>query len=696
MRASPRATYGWAVRHDRASAAGLYATVVAVYFSPLIKNIGSSVMFLFPYVSFSSTDSFHFLWNYWWVSRSLFTSHGIYYTNLFFHPQGASLVLQTLDVTDALLSAPIRAVAGLVAGYNAILLVSFFVAAFGMYLYMRPYAGNGGALVAGLVFGFFPQHVAQAIAGHPNLSSVEWFPLLMLCLRNSEKKRVYAVGAGVFIALIAYTDLELLVMAALLLGVYVAYKLADGGLGGVRRWGVPLGASLGVSALLTLPYLLAAVGQASARALAGYYAYTVANSAAPLMYLVPSPFSQFLAQPFLGFYSGLEGAPSQWPISIGWTVLFLSVCGVVLARGRLRMFFASVAALGFFLSLGPAFGSASAPYDLVFRTVHALEIFRTPARFSIEVMFALSALAGIGTLALVSSVGRRWGVRARQVASVAVVCLILFEYYPAVTVESTQFPAWVHMIAEDQGKFSVLVLPAGKTPIEKALYYQTAFDKPLVDGKVSQLVPTLPDYATSVPYLAQLAFPNLKGVQKDVFQQPFSYVNMSALVLSRYGIRYVVLFSAFYRPSEYTLVNQLLRGTLGNPVYASFEYMVYRLNQTVTPQAFAEEHGVTSVVLPLEGWGPPSGGGRNVSQTSSLTAYSTQSVDYSLTLGTGTPFLRWCVSSGNGTFAEACAVSGPTGLATFPRLRLADGWNVLSLSINASSTEVSEVQLQEA
>lgn len=693
MQASLRGAYQWAYRHDKLTALALYAAVTGAFFFPVFQNFSGALLSGSGY-PFDVRDGFHFLWNFWWVAGRLASGQGIYHTNLLLYPQGTSLVLQTLDTADALLSAPVQAVAGLVAAYNSLAVASTVACAAGMYLYLRPHTGRGGSFVAGLVFGFFPQRLSQLFFGHPNLASLEWFPLMMVCLRNAERDWRYALAAGACLALIAYTGLELLVMAALLMVLYSVYRLAAGGRSGLRAWSVPLGIAIGTGALIASPFLVQAALAAGARGnLQANAASAGVNSAIPLLYLVPSPVSGFLSKLFLGYYSGLPGAPAQWSVDVGWSVLALSVLGAALGRGKLRYLFVLVGVVSALLSLGPGYGALSLPYSLIFEHIPLLHLFRTPARLSLEVMFALSALAGLGTAAALRLAGRRFGPRGRQAVAVALVCLVAFEYFPATSVQSAQVPAWTGMIAKDSGNFSVLVLPYNTSAVQRSIYYSTVFDKPLVDGAVSQLGVLLPDYMFTMPYLSLLTFPYPSVGYHDVFQQPASDQSISTLVLSMYRIRYVVVFATDLSPSNYKMLTDALTGALGAPVYNDYEYQVYRLDSFVTPQAVAQGQGTTYLVLPHDGWGTPYYGERNVTRSSSLLVYSTVSSVYSLAIGASTPGLQWCASSMNATFAAVCSAGDQTGVATLQGLQLVPGWNVLNLALSAGSATVSSVRL---
>ena len=84
-------------------------------------------------------------------------------------------------VTD-LTGAAMARVAGAVAAYNWLVLLSFPLSAAAAYLLARHLAlPPAGALLAALLFAFSPFHIAHA-AYHPHVAQTQWLPLYLLAL----------------------------------------------------------------------------------------------------------------------------------------------------------------------------------------------------------------------------------------------------------------------------------------------------------------------------------------------------------------------------------------------------------------------------------------------------------------------------------------------------------------------------------
>ena len=87
-----------------------------------------------------------------------------------------SLGVYSQPVTD-LTGAAIARVAGAVAAYNWLVLLSFPLSAAAAYLLARHLAlPPAGALLAALLFAFSPFHLAHA-AYHPHIAQTQWLPL---------------------------------------------------------------------------------------------------------------------------------------------------------------------------------------------------------------------------------------------------------------------------------------------------------------------------------------------------------------------------------------------------------------------------------------------------------------------------------------------------------------------------------------
>jgi uncharacterized membrane protein len=183
-------------------------------------------------------DAWQHVWNLWWVKEALLTYHtNPYHTDLLFYPEGANLYFHTLVLTAGLMGIPLQLLGlDLITTYNVILLLSFVIGGYGMYLLCRYLTRNEWAsFVGGIVFAFAPYHMAH-LFGHMNLASLHWIPFYVLLLLKAadapggsrldiRRGAFYAAGAGALLALNAYTEWLYAIFLVMLTGVLVAWRV---------------------------------------------------------------------------------------------------------------------------------------------------------------------------------------------------------------------------------------------------------------------------------------------------------------------------------------------------------------------------------------------------------------------------------------------------------------------------------------
>lgn len=350
-----------------------------------------------------------------------------------------SLGVYSQPVTD-LTGAAIARVAGAVAAYNWLVLLSFPLSAAAAYLLARHLAlPPAGALVAALLFAFSPFHLAHA-AYHPHIAQTQWLPLYLLALWRCMDKADVSAIAFLTIAVVAvtlsnfYGGLIAAVITPIAIGVYW-FARARFTSGALRRLGVTVGtlAFLVVAGLAfvrwTAPGL---VGDPAA------FAFTRNDlfrySAKWWGYLVPPvthPLLGGLARRIWIASSVNEGLLEQ-QVSLGWSVVAL---GLIAIHGWLRKdrratavasvpILAAVALVALVSSLSPertVLGVTIArPSALLYPIV---PMFRAYARFGVIVQLMAALLAGVGVsrlLALRTSWTRAMGA--------ALVALAIAEY----------------------------------------------------------------------------------------------------------------------------------------------------------------------------------------------------------------------------------------------------------------------------
>src|SRR5947207_4187934 len=450
-----------ALSAGRTAGAGLkprYETplVLLLYVILTIAMTYPVAFFLRTKVIGGPADSFHFLWELWYVAHALFDlNKSPFFDPDVFVPFGFSLIRnQDLSPGTVLLFSPLTHFFGEVFTYNFLVLVSFPLTAFGGYLLARElWSNRTAAILAGIIIGFCPYRFAHSM-GHLSIVSTEWIPFFFLYLERliSRPRLKSAVLAGVFFGLSAWTTWYYLVMVPISAAFYVLFRI---------RWRAPRKelwelvrlslVSVGVALILLLPFLIPYY-RATHGAVVDYRGAgeSQAFAAALADYIIP-PTTHFwwgrtVAQLWRSGANGLW--QSEWQLYLGTIALLLAAGGVF--DLRLRIVLALIAmALGCLLfSFGPgiylthppplssetndvALSSIPAPGRLL-RQLPGFNHLRSWARLGFFVELAVGLLAAAGLVRLLDWLKERFhAAPAAQLGLVAIVTgLVLFDVFP--------------------------------------------------------------------------------------------------------------------------------------------------------------------------------------------------------------------------------------------------------------------------
>ena len=530
-------------------AALAYALLMVFMTWPIAANLATEVP--------GGGDAWQHIWNLWWVKHALLTLHtNPYHTDLLYYPGGVNLYFHTLVLTAGLTAIPLQLLGlNLITSYNLILLSTYVLAGLGAYLLCRYLTGNAWAsFVGGLVFAFAPYHSAH-LFGHMNLASLQWIPFYVLLLLKAldwlpegrsgdsaiEERQIppdgllrsalyrpwYALGAGALLAVNAYTEWTYAIFLVLLTGVVMAWRIV---LPSERRH-VTAGAGwwalvarlviIGVTFLvLTAPIFFPTLAEARQGYAQQPPEETLFYSADLVNGFLPSELHPLWGPEIAKTVSKLPPYlplknPSERDLFLGYTVLAVAGWGVWRLRRNIRvLFWALTAALMWLLSLGPVLQvlgrqeftsflvKIPMPYLLLYK-LPLFSIMRTPARFTVLVMLALSVLVAYALAHLLRNrpqspvlsgvpsrlaVTRPWPSATRRVLAIVIPALILFEFaavYPMVP------PGWnvpiYQKIAAEPGNFALLELPI--RPFGDYMAYQTIHGKPIIGGYLSRQPP---------------------------------------------------------------------------------------------------------------------------------------------------------------------------------------------------------------
>jgi hypothetical protein len=384
------------------------------------------------------------MWFLTWAPYTLLHPHNPLFSNYGNYPFGVNMVLNTAVLPLGYLLTPVTLLAGPVASFNVLGMVSPILAACSALALLRRFTTwYPAAFVGGLLFGFSPYVVAQA-TGHLNLEFVALLPLILLVLHDlvvSQRGRPVRKGfwLGVLIIVQFFISSELLFDTLLLAlaGVIIIAVLDGGKVRSHVRFAAPgLGtAALMVVVALAYPvwFVLAGPGH-----VVGPIQLSSQEYRADLLgSIVPDSFERFApsaftraADKFVHGYRIENGSYLGLPL-----VAFLIAAAIVLRRNRVVLVAALLGGLAFVLSLGSTLELANHDYVSVVlpETVLAklpLSSNVIPARFSLFVTLFAALVLGVALERLHAAGFWRWS-KAEVVAPLALGLGLLVPLVPA-------------------------------------------------------------------------------------------------------------------------------------------------------------------------------------------------------------------------------------------------------------------------
>ena len=479
------------------------------------------------------SDPYVHYWNNWWIGQALERGISPYYTDMLFHPNGASMVFHNFAWLNIVTSLALKPVVGSVGAYNLVFLANIVLCGFAMYHLTSYVLGHrGAAFVAGLVHAFWPYRMHHS--AHPNLISTQWMVWFLLFLMKTvrEGKRRHVLLAALFLTLTAFARLQLLVLTVFPAAITLLYSFLT------RRelWSWQTVGRLALIGALTGAALAYPVFPLVREQLAGDYPEDLfieeeADQSDLVAYLLPNP-----PHPLRQFYA--PDIMRTQIVFVGYTTLALAIYGVM--KGSRTRLWLLIGGFSFVMALGPSlriyghvFPGIPLPYRLLGWSF-PVRIMRSPHRFNILLAIPVALLAGFGVRGL-----SRSGWRARWVPLLAA-GLVLFEYLqvpmPMLSLEHSPFYERLAAVSE---RFGVYDLPMGFSgPSKFYMYLQTIHEKPIVQGKMARPERDINAFIDGDPFTKHLR------LSKNNIDPELTAVSRHLAYLADAGVRYLVLHRA--------------------------------------------------------------------------------------------------------------------------------------------------------
>ncbi len=610
----------------------LYLLIALITTYPLILHFGDHLIGSPTW----ALDEFFQAWNNWWFKFAVF-DRGVspFYTDWLFYPQGTNMILYAYTLLHVILLQPLYFAFGLVPAQNALVLFSFVVSAYGMYLFtayllrvsFRIWQTQGyaaaprdpsprwiglAAFLAGIVWTFSSNRWVYAALGHYNILAIEFIPFYMLFLFKTllHPNWKFPILAGLFAALAMYAELSNGVLLALITAVVLLFewRLLKQSASIVLR----LVLLAGCAALFFAPLLLPALGEIFS---SGYKLPGWGHSEKLLVdlfgFFTPislHPLNRHWEQELDLVRQGISRFSDINTFFVGYLTAALALCGAAVYWRKVRMW-AAIAILFSILALGPLLhinGVSEFDLDGITTTVplpffilHYIPLLkenRVPNRFSILVLFALAVLAAYAFYWLTARLAKRQPARANLLATGLcglLVVALLFEHIPTpISLSDARIPEIYSQIGKEQENFTVLSLPVGwrnsfgtiGAEDTRTQFYQTASQKYLLTGQLERNPPFLFEYFARAPILRSLiALETYNHVDDATLAQDRA---LAQQFVNFFDIRYLVVNSAIpNRPpwddtrdivTEYA--EQVL--PLGEQIYDRDGTLAFRVKQT--------------------------------------------------------------------------------------------------------------------
>jgi hypothetical protein len=473
----------------------------------------------------NSGDARFSVWNVAWVAHALTTEPGrLFDANIFYPHQGTLAYSESNILTGALAVPAWLLTHDAHVTHNVLVIASFALAAIAMwFLAARLTNDRAAAAVSAAMFAFCPfvfSHTA-----HIQLLMTAGLPLSLLAVHRLIDRPGAGRGAwlGAALAAQALTCAYYGIFAGLLAAwAAVFYATSRRRWRDARHW-IGFATAAGVSILLVGPFFIPYARLQAETGFGRSLQDAIPYSAYWRSYLASAAHAHNWMLPLIGTWNNEVLFPGFLAIALGGAGLAVAVRGSSrVAPGRTSdretgLFYASIAVLALWVSLGPRAGL----YSLLYQVVPVFSLLRAPGRTGLLVTLALAVLAGFGVRALRRRLPRQAGLIGAlcTVATLAELTGVPIDWRPIRPVPG----AYGMLAGMPRGPVAVFPFYARGSEFHIHTFYMvesTVHWQPLLNG-YSDYIP--PDFRTLAARLA--SFPSAD----------------SFAAMRERGVRYIVL-----------------------------------------------------------------------------------------------------------------------------------------------------------
>jgi hypothetical protein len=505
---SPRAIQLWLAARPWLVVSALYVLATIFFTYPTILHLNSALAGEDSSVN-PASDVFETTWSIWWWQHAIFDLHqSPIQLSVLNHPLGETYPLYWLMAQSFIFAAPAARLLSVVFAYNLMTMAGFVLCGLAGYALCLEVTGNRlASFVGGFIWAFFPLKTAHALGGHLFNTFLFSLPLAALCLLRllrAPSWRSALLAAGSLLLASTIHPMYLAFTVAPLVAALLLFSLLEGRAAWGRKKALAVGLAFGLAALAVAVLLWPTLAQLQQEneAYAGRSADIDHSGVDLLAYFVPPATNPFLRSTPLAAWARHIELPYEKVVYAGWVPLLLAVVGAGAGRLKGRPWMALALGGGLF-SLGPllqinghlatlVFSGRANPIVMPYALLTDLPFLRwngQPARLSVVVMLAVSVLAALGAARLWQSPRLRRHALALTGLIVLVTGVEYLVTFPF-PMRSAAVPAPVQTLAAIPDGRAVLQVPALEYPAnQRALYWQTTHQHPIVGGRVYHDLP---------------------------------------------------------------------------------------------------------------------------------------------------------------------------------------------------------------
>lgn len=572
----------------------VYLIIALIFTWPLALNLSRAVPSIEPlYPQYKNMgDEYAGIWSVWQFKKAIQDKENFFFVKYIFYPLGADSSIADHNLAPSLLALPFIALTdNLIIVYNAIIILSFVLSAYSMYLLADYLLRNKyAAFLSGVIFSFSSAKIAHALAAHIAIISLQWLPLFILFFLKIFKEKERPLNyflAGLFFLFVTLTSYYLVIMLVIFIIFWLLLnlKLARKNMGRLLKFGIFL-------FLMHLPItavLINAIRQGYFPKGQGNFEMAYYYGADLLGFFVPGFFHSFLKDKVRVFYEHLSGNAWEHTTYIGYAVLCLFLFSLYkLRKNREVRTLSIMSSIFFVLSLGAVLWVGGKPLRIadkliffpqyLFRFLPIFNNIRLPSRFYLMMMLFISLICGYGLKFIMEKYQRK----GRPVLFIFLSLVVLENLSLPLPLNKLYVPLAYREIAKEKEDFSIIDIPfwLGSSVKIRGFcwttpqFYQAIHHKNILGGNLGRIPDFIYDYYPRLPVIGTiLKLEEEKPVSEK--EEQFDRENLEALV-NFLDLKYVVIPKEFIGSPVHRYLDGVLAGLFEKQYYPD-GYLAYRL-----------------------------------------------------------------------------------------------------------------------